>query len=67
MPTNLININEKFVLRDTIQKIIRQFEHKLPLMELITDIPVENNKLKMETNKLLTEKENLDMKFKEAK
>lgn len=53
LPTNLLNLQEKIILRDTVQNIILELKHNIPLMKLIEDLPIENHQLKNETEVLL--------------
>ena len=53
LPTNLLNLQEKIILRDTVQNIILELKHNIPLMKLIEDLPIENHQLKTETELLL--------------
>jgi ATP-dependent RNA helicase DOB1 len=48
LPENLITLINKTVVKDTIGKAIHDFDHKLPLMRLIDDIPITKADLREE-------------------
>lgn len=48
LPENLINVSNKFVVKESITQIIHELHHNLPLMKLIDDIPISNTQAKAE-------------------
>ena len=48
LPENLINVNNKFVVKENINQIIHELDHSLSLMKLIEDIPISNSQTKAE-------------------
>lgn len=52
-------VQEKRFLQETLNKIMKDVNHDIPLMKLIEDIPVEDEETREKTNKLLEKLDNL--------
>ena len=51
MPQNMIEIKARIQVRELVNKIIKELKHDLPLLELVTDLPISDEKTKNEADK----------------
>lgn len=53
MPENLVLMQNRFIVKTLIENIISDYQHKMPIMQILRDIPVNDEQAKHEARRLL--------------